>query len=440
MANYFVRKTGNDSTGDGSTGNPWLTVTKALATISAAGNHVVNVGDGTYNENTTGLNFLYITQAFSAYVTIQAESGILGNVIISSNGAAVYAIRLNGAKFIKFQNIVFTPNVDITEAVVFFQDSNIDHIQLIDCNIIVRSVAAATKYGVRFTTAGTNVVDTILFQNVTVTQTGPDPVDGLRLFPLAGTATFSNVTVRNCTVNVVTRAMIFNGATNFLVDGGSFISSTSISVSCGLDAATGGLATSGVIQNAYIQSISSHALLIGNGSNGVTATGNNVVGGNDGLVVKECANAVVTNNIVNGGTDNALYFKAATACMATGNRVINSVGNCVKCGPGDTANKSGTVTFTHNTVLGSGTSGIYSWADSTGDSGGCVVDYNSYVPIGSAKFGAVRADASVLDLAELRAAWAGYGDGSNDSHSGLYGDDAFGFGLGMGGAEMALFN
>ena len=41
-ATYYVRTNGNDTTGDGSNGNPWQTVTKALSTVSVAGGHTIN--------------------------------------------------------------------------------------------------------------------------------------------------------------------------------------------------------------------------------------------------------------------------------------------------------------------------------------------------------------------------------------------------------------
>jgi hypothetical protein len=51
VATYYVRTTGNDSTGDGSTGNPWATPGKAVdAGLSAA--DVVKIGPGTYTLTT----------------------------------------------------------------------------------------------------------------------------------------------------------------------------------------------------------------------------------------------------------------------------------------------------------------------------------------------------------------------------------------------------
>ena len=51
VPDHYVAKTGNDTTGDGSAGNPWLTIQKAANSVSAG--EVVSVGPGTYNERVT---------------------------------------------------------------------------------------------------------------------------------------------------------------------------------------------------------------------------------------------------------------------------------------------------------------------------------------------------------------------------------------------------
>jgi hypothetical protein len=46
---YYIATTGNDSTGDGTIGTPWLTLAKACTSV-AAGSHTINVAAGTYTE------------------------------------------------------------------------------------------------------------------------------------------------------------------------------------------------------------------------------------------------------------------------------------------------------------------------------------------------------------------------------------------------------
>jgi len=81
---YYVAKTGNDITGDGSIGNPWLTIQKA-ANIAVASD-TVYVKAGTYNEQVkvknSGTAGNYIT--FKNYAT--DEVIIDGNGILSNGG------------------------------------------------------------------------------------------------------------------------------------------------------------------------------------------------------------------------------------------------------------------------------------------------------------------------------------------------------------------
>ena len=46
---YYIATTGNDTTGDGTSGTPWLTLAKACTSV-AAGSHTINIAAGTYTE------------------------------------------------------------------------------------------------------------------------------------------------------------------------------------------------------------------------------------------------------------------------------------------------------------------------------------------------------------------------------------------------------
>lgn len=66
---YHVKKTGNDSTGDGSDGNPWLTIQHAHDTVSCG--DVIKVHVGSYNEEVD----ISKTCTNSTWLTIQENSG-----------------------------------------------------------------------------------------------------------------------------------------------------------------------------------------------------------------------------------------------------------------------------------------------------------------------------------------------------------------------------
>lgn len=420
MGVYYVRKDGNDTTGDGSTGNPWLTISKALASVSLAGGHTINVGAGTYNENTSSLNYCYVTQAFLDWVTIQPEvSG--GSVIITGNGSVVYTLRFNGAKYIKFLNVSIVDDVAKDQATIYFGDVALGSYIAFENCVITGTKSADDRWLVRANMTGTNALNHISFTGCALSQANAAKTVGFSLIRAVATPTLDDISITNCSVDTQGSACQILGCTNLKIQGGSYICHQAIyGILTGLDSASGGIETTGYIRSAYVKSFLSHSLLVGNGAANFEVSGCNVEGGDHGIVVKENSNTSVLNNAIRGGSVAALRFKAAVGCVAKGNVISNNVAVCVKAGVGDTGNKCGTIEFTENKVIGEGSAAIFSWGGDTEDSGGCVVDKNSYRPNGSAAFGAVRSDSSVLNLTELRAAWAGYGDGSNDSHSRLF--------------------
>jgi len=79
MANYYVSPTGNDISGDGSTGNPWEHIYYAVSQIT--GSDIIKCKDGTFNDE----QVMNLTQD----VTIESESGSYADVIIeTTNGSS----------------------------------------------------------------------------------------------------------------------------------------------------------------------------------------------------------------------------------------------------------------------------------------------------------------------------------------------------------------
>lgn len=75
MATYYISPSGNDTTGNGSSGNPWLTISKAHT--SATSGDTIICKDGTYT---------WVDQTFTKNLTIQAEN--TGLAIFDGGGAA----------------------------------------------------------------------------------------------------------------------------------------------------------------------------------------------------------------------------------------------------------------------------------------------------------------------------------------------------------------
>lgn len=97
MANYYISPTGNDTTGSGTSGSPWLTVSKAHTSASS--------GDTIYCQDGT---FTWVSQTFTKTITIEAVNH--GSVIFDAGGADVTWTE-NADIVLNFIGIHFTDNV-----------------------------------------------------------------------------------------------------------------------------------------------------------------------------------------------------------------------------------------------------------------------------------------------------------------------------------------
>jgi pectin methylesterase-like acyl-CoA thioesterase len=71
---YYVATTGDDGIGDGSSGNPWMTIQHAVNTITEGDTIIVR--DGTYNEN------VYVNKD---HLTIKSENGADSTIVQAEN-------------------------------------------------------------------------------------------------------------------------------------------------------------------------------------------------------------------------------------------------------------------------------------------------------------------------------------------------------------------
>jgi hypothetical protein len=462
MATYYVRTNGDDSSGNGSTGTPWLTVKKALATV-AAGDTIL-VGDGTYAENDSGA--LLLKRVFASYVTIAPENGTLGAVTITtasgtigtwvSASAAYYkfqyitfttvagaanVLRINStADHIAFENCTFTP-VDNSASTLFISNAstwNVSNISFTDCVFNKPAVGASHNcVSLSFSSTGTSSAfgfTRCTFQsNATcIDLLGADGVTFTSCTMTAGgrginfTGSPDTVSFINCVVTGGTYGIWANGATNLVITGGSITTTGAFgSALFGVDSNTGGGTTTVVITDVAIThptGTAGHALLFGNGCLNCVADGISIPRcGDNALVVKENTGTEVKNCNITSGTSAALYFKAAASPNAHDNRIIASQGSGFQLLKGDTGNKNSNWQFLRNKVIVSGTGSHLQIGGDVDDAGGGVSDYNKYSP--SSNFGVVRASSGIATLAGIKAAWVGYGDGTNESHSRLAGDD-----------------
>lgn len=111
-ADLYVATTGNDTTGDGSSGNPWRTIQKA-AQVATAG-QTVSVAPGTYNER---VNFDVNSGTAGNEIVFLAEDGVVidgGTTINPAHWAASTAVGAcasnAGVYEVTYAQLGFTPD------------------------------------------------------------------------------------------------------------------------------------------------------------------------------------------------------------------------------------------------------------------------------------------------------------------------------------------
>lgn len=425
MGTYYVRTTGNDTTGDGSTGAPWLTLSKALATVSIAGGHTILMGDGTYQENSSGLGYLLVQRAFAAYVTVQPENGESGIVTLSGTSSATYSLRFDGCTYIRLKWMTIATATPLTSAygLIAITGSTTHHFEFIGLTMVVASRADSLAWGIIIenSVAG-RVYQDFLFEDLTITQSGSNGATGLRFDGVEG-APIERVTIRDCTITISKYAIFaFNNVIDVVVDGGTYSATGTdgMGICLGLNGQSG-LEVTGSVSDAFVSSAVGHALLVGAGCDDVEIARCWIEGGDQGLVVKQCDGAIIHDNNIIGATINALYFKAATNATAYSNLIVNRAGTVVKIGydSADSA-KCENVNFQHNFLFAGGAAVILDWGDDTDDAGGGICNYNYYQLLGQGVTASIRSDIGLTDMAGIRAAWDGYDVSGNDGNS-MYG-------------------
>lgn len=110
---YVNNSTGNDTTGDGSSGSPWKTINKAINSVTTAGT-VINVADTTYTVSgfNPAINIVNknISGAATNPITIKATND--GGVVItgpSAGGTRSYAIVVDNSTGWRIEGIKVSP-------------------------------------------------------------------------------------------------------------------------------------------------------------------------------------------------------------------------------------------------------------------------------------------------------------------------------------------
>lgn len=423
MTTYFVRTSGNDSTGTGATGAPWLTISKAL-TVMVAGD-VLNIGTGTYAENSSSTGRLQFVTAYASTTTFQTETGLQDVTITGASDATINTIFNSGVSNVTCTNLTFAMRVNTNAHAVRLAQTGAGII-FNTCKFVVTTNSGTVNAALYFQPSGAVSVSAT-FNTCSFTCVGTDNARGTQVVWTASntiTATFNT-----CTSVMTGDSMYHNGGT-YTITGGSYRSNNASAAHClafGIDSNTGGNATTVTLSRASIVYAGTlgHGLLLGNGCASCDV-GNCYISGEDScLVLKEHTGTVVHDCVLYTGSQTAAYFKAATSCTVTrcdifvDQGVAAGTSGC-KVGVGDTGNKNLNNTFTNNTVhLIHPAASAYKWDGVAADSGGGVSDYNTFVTSSpqTGGLGVVCGSAACTTLADVITAWSTYSVTTNDSHS-----------------------
>jgi hypothetical protein len=341
---YYVSPTGNDRHTAAQATNrntPWLTINKALQTIPSTGGVQVEVATGTYREKAG----IAINRYFDSPVTIynpQLKPG-QSNVIVLGDADSVItggiSVNAKRAGNIVWKGIQFgDSNYVATNAVLWYSDTKTRLAQMTkltfqncrfvskDANLIYfrSDLPGDSSQGIfdisfentYFKPGGDTNLILMCPNTPTIAAGRPKNIRFLRCTAdIAAPASFSSrvfgddISVTDCVFSATGEsAKALQFGTERATTQNSSERCTNLKIS-------GGTYTSSI----------SHAVLIGGGVVSGRVSGSKVVGGDQGLVLKECQNIMVTGCTIlmpeRSVAINGLYFKAARNCIATNNWV-----------------------------------------------------------------------------------------------------------------------
>lgn len=420
MATYYVRKSGSDSN-DGSTGTPWLTVHKALTTCAAG--DTINVGNGVYQENSSAVGYLNITVAFATAVVIQAEDTEAGIVCIQGTSGN-YNVRETIGTKLHWKYIEFVARAGSLYNYEFSRLAS--DITFTDCYFEMAN-ATATYGLVAFTGSGASITNALTLTRCAFYHPFAGSGYCAEINPAACVAT---VTLTDCRVYSKSGGIRFlstNNNARLVVTGGTYESTKSGTQAflCGTDGAVGSSApVAGTITGARIKGLG-HALEIGgaNATTGVTVTKSYIEGTGDfALVLKDCDNAVITDNVIrlygviSTGTPSAIFSKGSRHSRITANTVIADSGHAIANWNDVTGYNTVDLQATGNNFILKGASNFINW-NSARDGGQNYFDSNILLLRGTGNLGTVGATSGITSLLDLQTAWTTFGYPLNDALS-----------------------
>lgn len=420
---------GNDTTGTGSAAAPYATLTKALSTISTAGD-VLILCDGTFAENSSGSWIL--AGSFTRPVVFDSYTQNTANFIITNASGSNGVIRGRGSAFdnIHIRRATIRSS---TEGNSLFAHNPVSGTQVgsrlrfFDC--IFEAKSHSTPYHAISLISDIGI-NTLHFVRCAFKRTAgasaiqnPSVVGMSSQTQAIGNQPHRDIGFWGCSTTDAqwnSFSFTFTGADLATFVGNTFSATLNHAFLIGTDtsdAATPKVTRAYVANNDLMAAgTNGHGLEIGANVIDAIATNNRVSSELQGIVVKGATGGLIEGNTVvvkpRAVNGQALYSKASVGVKFRNNAVsIDGSAYTSRAfleGP-DGSVKAGNTELTGNVFDVSGVNAVaLVWSDATGSTGGAVSDYNTIALTSSATLGSVRGTA-VTNAATLRAAWASSG-------------------------------
>jgi parallel beta-helix repeat protein len=397
VGDLHVSKSGNDTTGDGSFANPYLTINKAFSVIAAAGGVTIWVQAGTYAENSGSGYFALTNKAYTNRVTVRPKPG---DEVIVTNASGALVMRFFGTcGNVRFRNLTIRSAAGSTTTVNVSSGANIiNSFEWCDCNF---DDTQSNSFG--FFCGSTSVSSNVAVKRCTFSSAGTysqffNTISNLRLigntFNTTSTGTCRAVRLSSgLTGTIRANSNTFNhstaGSSSFCIEGDAQLAAASTLQILGNRITTGGAGISlfgGAsgqeaaidIQRNSITSTGNGLVILGGVSSGNCSLNNVVSAGAVGIGVPTDTGAVSTSisNVTIAG--NSVQVTGATghgllvSIRSSSNTVRQNNSNATNGGAYGLVLKGEDHQVTDNTLFGGSSTGVYlKGAD------GCTVENNT---------------------------------------------------------------
>lgn len=364
-------------------------------------------------------------------MTVEGESGAPGAVIITGASNATFNTYTDGGSgsnaYNRFRNVTFGVRVATNASAIRIDRT--DRMELVNCYATAPTDATGSKFALHLVTSGAMSIANLTVEGGVYTG-GVANSHAIFAQGVSGSGTVVGLTLRDVEASGILSALTLSGdVTNFLVEGGKYLSTGSAGIVAGQNSATAAGTLTGTLRGFVLDQSGSagQALLLGAGCSGVVVEAFDLRAGNYGIMARSSTGSVIRDGTSRAGghasaaSGSAVYFRGATGSRVERCTLLKRAGvnGVVQVGADGAA--AGTITCVDNEIVSYGGMALeWGTAGAAGDSGGSINDRNVYDLRGpAATLGSVYGTTGITTLGGLRTAWASYDVTTNDAKSGM---------------------